>query len=1598
MSVEGTGEFIKDFLNSINESAVVIDLDGNVLFANKHTAKRLNLSMNELIGRNVYKIIPKKLAISRKKLINKSIKTKKPVIFNDTRDDITFENHIYPIIKQGDVTSVGIIAIDVTTKLRTEAELITEKELIDAIFMNTQTGVAITSPKFYFININPAFSKIIGYSLDELKKLTFKNITHPDDINESISLVKKLIMGEIKNFAIEKRYIRKDKKVIYARVKVSAINNQAGNLEYYAISLDDITKQKIIQERLIEHEKKLNDLFEGMTDGILVADAKTKRFVFANKSISKITGYHLNELTKMNVSDLHPKKDLPRVIDSFDKLLTGDLRIASDIPVLTKDKKIIYCDISGRQSSFNGKPTAIGIFRDVTEIKKLRDDLDTNYNFVNQIIDKSPAPMWVSDSSGTIIRVNEALTKMLKLKSSQIIEHYNVLRDTQVKEQGILPLVKSVFEQGKTVNFIIDYKTIKEKQLAAKEPVHKIIEIHMSPIYDSNHNISGVICIENDITARLKAEEQLKDSEEKYRAIFDQSPLGVLHFDNNGVITACNESFVKIIGSSRDKLIGLNMLKLPDQKIRIAVKKAIDGQRGYYEGYYHSVTAKKITPVKAIFNSIKSSTNEFIGGLGIIENITERKHFEEELITKEARFRELFDNMSSGVAVYKPIQNNFDFDFVFADINQSGERISKIKKEEILGKRLTKLFPSVKKIGLLDALKRVSKTGKPERLPITKYKDKRITQWVENYIYKIPSGEIIAVYDDVTQSKITQDALIKSEEELSSFFDNARDMLCIADIKTATFAKVNPSFTKTLGYSEKELLGQSFIKFVHPDDRQKTINILKERLARGVYITDFVNRYKCKDGTYKWLDWTSKPVVEKGLTYATARDITERLKAEDEIKDLARFPRENPNPVIKVTNGIVSYANKAGCILLSEFKSIQGKRPPEELNKFVKLVLNSNLKHELEITIDGKTYLTVFVPFKKENYVNIYAIDITTKKEAEDKLKKSEEKYRNLVENTSDIVYSIDTKGVITYISANVSKYGLNAEELIGKSFTKIIYYKDIPKVTSDIIKTITTGELFSTIFRVKHNSDIYWFEEYGKPFKDTLGKIIGSQGVLRDITNRIKSEDVIKKSEEKYRSLFENANEGLLSIDLKGNITSVNPYILEMIGMPANKLVGKNVTSIVPRFGMKTSEIIQSLKKLIKNKKIEPAEWTLKNSKGERVTVSVNVWPIKRDNNIIGFTTSINDITNIKKAEEKLKTSEEEFRNIFNSSTDGIAVVDLKGHILKVNKQVLTLIGSDENELVGKNFISLKFISPKSIIELSASFARYLMHPELMGELIEAEAVNINNDKITIELRGSPFYKNNKLAGIVVIIRDITERKKLLKIESEAKLQKELETVRTNFVMMITHELKQPLTPIAGYASLLKDTVKTSEEEGYLDRIINNTYRMRDMINKILTLLKLEMGTLSFKFEKNDLLSVLEEVAVEKKSMIELKKLKLTKKVKSVNLKFDYDRIKEVISNLIDNAIKFTNENDTIEIKNWHDSNNAYVSIKDTGIGMKSDDVKKLFTKFYQTEEGRRAGGTGIGLAVSKNIIESHKGKIEVKSEYKKGSEFIISIPLRGL
>ena len=264
---------------------------------------------------------------------------------------------------------------------------------------------------------------------------------------------------------------------------------------------------------------------------------------------------------------------------------------------------------------------------------------------------------------------------------------------------------------------------------------------------------------------------------------------------------------------------------------------------------------------------------------------------DESLRESEEKFKSLFENMRSGVAVYEA-ENNGE-DFIFKDLNKAGEQIDKIASGELIGKSVLKIFPSVKDFGLFDVLQRVWKTGQPEHHPITIYKDERITGWRENYIYKLPSGEIVAVYDDVSERKQMEEALQESEKNLSITLNSIGDAVIATDTK-GRVTRMNPIAEKLTGWSLSEAKGHPLIEVFNiiNEATRKQMKSPAEKVMREGTIVGLANHTVLisKNGTETPIADSGAPIKnDQGDIFGIIlvfRDISEKIEAEKQKKAL----------------------------------------------------------------------------------------------------------------------------------------------------------------------------------------------------------------------------------------------------------------------------------------------------------------------------------------------------------------------------------------------------------------------------------------------------------------------------------------------------------------------------------------------------------------------------------------------------------------------------------------------------------------------------------------------------------------------------------------
>ncbi len=412
----------------------------------------------------------------------------------------------------------------------------------------------------------------------------------------------------------------------------------------------------------------------------------------------------------------------------------------------------------------------------------------------------------------------------------------------------------------------------------------------------------------------------------------------------------------------------------------------------------------------------------------------------EEIKTSENRFKELFEHISSGVAVYEVRDDGNDF--IFKDINRAGERIDKIKKKDVIGKSILKLFPEIKNFGVFDVFKRVYKTGKPEEHPISFYRDNRISGWRRNYIYKLPSGEIVSVFDDRTRQKQAEELLKISEEFASSLMKNSPTPIMVLNADYS-LRYMNPAFEKLIGYKLSSMVGK---KPPYPwwekEMRKKSDEILKEISKKRVYY--YSTLFLTKDGKTRYLDVISTPIKKNGkLKYimGIGTDITERKKTEEEIvksernlkeaQSIAHIGSFNWNLVtneISMSDEVYRILKINPKIFDRNFNTIINLFHPDD-KEFALEAINDALKNKKLVDIEHKMLLgdkqEIFVGIKAKPFYDESnkpykfmgtMMDITERKRAEEEIINSRERLEETLNGAINTLAAIvETKDPYTY-------------------------------------------------------------------------------------------------------------------------------------------------------------------------------------------------------------------------------------------------------------------------------------------------------------------------------------------------------------------------------------------------------------------------------------------------------------------------------------------------------------------------------------------------------------------------------------------------------
>jgi len=405
----------------------------------------------------------------------------------------------------------------------------------------------------------------------------------------------------------------------------------------------------------------------------------------------------------------------------------------------------------------------------------------------------------------------------------------------------------------------------------------------------------AALVIDTDITENVRTDEELKDNEEQLKASLKNAPDGVYINDFEGQFLYSNRRCDELIGYNHDELIGkrffdLNILSEEDlARAGEILRRNIRGEStGPDEFELFRKDGKRI-PVEINTSLVQRMGQTVV--LAFVRDITERKRAEQELNAREIKFRELFQNMSSGVVFYEATANGEDF--IITDFNYAAEKIEKIRKEDVVGRGVLEVFPGVKNFGIFNVFQRVYQTGKAEHFPVAQYHDDRISGWRENYIFKLPSGEVVAVYDDVTERKQAEEQIIRSKALLQTVIDSTPDRIAVKD-RNYRYLLVNRSLADSYGAEPREIVERPDSDFLSEEqlmgNPKKGIRSIREddKIALSGRTVRGISTMKYKRGDWRVFDAYRVPLKDSnGNIYgilAYNRDITELYNATEDLK------------------------------------------------------------------------------------------------------------------------------------------------------------------------------------------------------------------------------------------------------------------------------------------------------------------------------------------------------------------------------------------------------------------------------------------------------------------------------------------------------------------------------------------------------------------------------------------------------------------------------------------------------------------------------------------------------------------------------------------
>lgn len=847
-------------------------------------------------------------------------------------------------------------------------------------------------------------------------------------------------------------------------------------------------------------------------------------------------------------------------------------------------------------------------------------------------------------------------------------------------------------------------------------------------------------------------------------------------------------------------------------------------------------------------------------------------------------------------------------------------------------------------------------------------------------------------------------------------FDAIRDMIFLLDIK-GSIIKYNKAFfdfTKADQSTISKNTWNKIIPFKIKDLNEFVVTKAFQSLNRETEIVHFENKH---------YEFITDPIIEKNQSVGAVciiKDVTEKVYFQDALINREKMLKDIYTNIPGVIfQFFVNKNNEYGFKFISSkakevfnlditydtfFNDFCNSLPANKKEDFIQsIAVAVRLKAEWEyegefIKKDGNRiwFRANSIPEEIEGELiyNGVIIDLTNQKKAQDELLKTKQKMQATLDAIPDLMFEVDKDGLIfNYYSKYFKNLYARPEDFIGKRVSEFLYDEALEKILKALTDVVQEGSVYGVEYKLKFGENTKWFElsasaiEVNNPETHIIC-------IIRDITDRRNAEIKSKENEDRLRTLINSMPDIVCFKDGEGRWLEANDYDLKLFRLESIDYRGKKDSelAIYSDFYKNAFNTCEDSDEIAWKAGVAVrADKTISCPDESSKTFDIIKVPtFNEDRSRKGLVVVGRDITTRIEIEKELKESEIKYRALFEYANDAILILE-GNYIIDCNKTAEEMFRYSKENIFGKTPFDISPEYQKENIK-SVQKAEKIFHDTIIEGTQVFEWLHRRSDGEVFESEVSLntiIISNKKM--MQAIIRDITERK-----QKEKEIEKKNEELE-RFTYTVSHDLRSPLVTIQAFADYLTDDIKENNFQaietdiGYIKRAAS---RMNHLIDELLELSRI--GKQINPFVQISLKEIIEEVRDLLAGRIIQRDIRFDVPDDTIIIRGDKPRIFEVFQNLIDNAIKFTQDcdNPLIIISYKIIENKAQITVKDNGIGIEEKHINKLFGIFEKLNPDIE--GSGVGLAIVKRIVEYHEGEITVKSEgLGKGTEFIFTLKI---